>query len=178
MEILERFQSKGLLIMSAYRTLRCESHFWLQVTWDTAPTHYEVNALSCSEIEVDVEVANVGQSASLSRCRAPIWNSWPDFSFLPDKFGFLEVGHPLWWEDGSVIYSFNCFWAFTGQSLGGSSPAELGPYFTLSLRLPQPGEPGPRIYIPQEQGGPIIPTGTGFCSEVGTAFINMVGAIR
>jgi hypothetical protein len=30
------------------------------------------------------------------------------------------------------------------------------------LRLPQPGEPGPRIYIPQEQGGPVIPPGTGF----------------
>jgi hypothetical protein len=29
------------------------------------------------------------------------------------------------------------------------------------LRLPQPGEPGPLIYIPQEQGGPVIPPGTG-----------------
>jgi hypothetical protein len=30
------------------------------------------------------------------------------------------------------------------------------------LRLPQPGGPGPRIYIPQQQGGPVIPPGTGF----------------
>jgi hypothetical protein len=30
------------------------------------------------------------------------------------------------------------------------------------LRLPQPGGPGSRIYIPQEQGGPAIPPGTGF----------------
>jgi hypothetical protein len=29
-------------------------------------------------------------------------------------------------------------------------------------RLPQPGRPGPRIYIPQERGGPDIPPGTGF----------------
>jgi hypothetical protein len=29
------------------------------------------------------------------------------------------------------------------------------------MRLPQPGRPGPRIYIPQEQGGPIIHLGTG-----------------
>jgi hypothetical protein len=37
------------------------------------------------------------------------------------------------------------------------------PHFTVSdSRLPQSGEPGPRIYIPQEQGGPIIPPGTGF----------------
>jgi hypothetical protein len=32
------------------------------------------------------------------------------------------------------------------------------------LRLPQPGGPGPRIYILQEQGGPDIPPGTGFPS--------------
>jgi hypothetical protein len=30
------------------------------------------------------------------------------------------------------------------------------------LRLPQPGGPGPRIFIPQEQGGPVIPPGTEF----------------
>jgi hypothetical protein len=29
-------------------------------------------------------------------------------------------------------------------------------------RLPQPGGPDPHIYIPQEQGGPVIPPGTGF----------------
>jgi hypothetical protein len=30
------------------------------------------------------------------------------------------------------------------------------------LRLPQPGGSDPRTYIPQEQGGPVIPPGTGF----------------
>jgi hypothetical protein len=36
-------------------------------------------------------------------------------------------------------------------------------YFTVSdPRLPQPGRPGPRIYITQEQGGPVIPPGIGF----------------
>jgi hypothetical protein len=30
------------------------------------------------------------------------------------------------------------------------------------MRLPQPGGPGPRIYIPQEQGAPVIAPGTGF----------------
>jgi hypothetical protein len=28
-------------------------------------------------------------------------------------------------------------------------------------RLPQPGGPGPHIYIPQEQGGPVIPQALG-----------------
>jgi hypothetical protein len=37
------------------------------------------------------------------------------------------------------------------------------PNFTVSnSRLPQPGGPGPRIYIPQEQDGPVVPPGTGF----------------
>jgi hypothetical protein len=30
------------------------------------------------------------------------------------------------------------------------------------LRLPQPGGPGPYIYIRQEEGGPVIPPGIGF----------------
>jgi hypothetical protein len=29
------------------------------------------------------------------------------------------------------------------------------------LRFPQPGGPGSRVYISQEQGGPIMPLGTG-----------------
>jgi hypothetical protein len=32
----------------------------------------------------------------------------------------------------------------------------------FQIRDPQPGGPGPRIYIPQEEGGTVIPPGTGF----------------
>jgi hypothetical protein len=42
-------------------------------------------------------------------------------------------------------------------------PRDSWPYFTVSdSRLPQPGGPGPRIYIHQQQGGLVIPPGTGF----------------
>jgi hypothetical protein len=42
-------------------------------------------------------------------------------------------------------------------------PRDSRPYFTVSdSRLPQPGRTGPRIYIAQEQGGPVIPPCTGF----------------
>jgi hypothetical protein len=42
-------------------------------------------------------------------------------------------------------------------------PRYSWPHFTVSdLRLPQPGGPGLRVYIPQEQGGPVIPLGSGF----------------
>jgi hypothetical protein len=40
---------------------------------------------------------------------------------------------------------------------------------------PQPGVPGPCIYIPQEQGGPVIPSGTGLgqltCESITCPFI-------
>jgi hypothetical protein len=45
----------------------------------------------------------------------------------------------------------------------GSESRGTRDHFTVSdLSLPQPGGPGPRIYIPQEQGGPVISPGTGF----------------
>jgi hypothetical protein len=41
-------------------------------------------------------------------------------------------------------------------------PRDSWPHFTVSdSKLFQPGGPGPRIYIRQEQGGPVIPPGTG-----------------
>jgi hypothetical protein len=44
----------------------------------------------------------------------------------------------------------------------GGVPRDSLPYFALSdLRLPQPGGSGPHIYIPQKEGGSVIPPGTG-----------------
>jgi hypothetical protein len=58
---------------------------------------------------------------------------------------------------------YNCFWALPEQSLLGRSTAELTAiFFCLIWDSPLPGGPGSRIYIPQEQGGPVIPPGTGF----------------
>jgi hypothetical protein len=37
------------------------------------------------------------------------------------------------------------------------SHSQVRVFAVLDSRLPQPGGPGPRIYIPQEQGGPVIP---------------------
>jgi hypothetical protein len=47
-------------------------------------------------------------------------------------------------------------------TLGSKSLRTHGHILLSHLRLPQPGRPGSRIYIPQEQGGPVIPPGTGF----------------
>jgi hypothetical protein len=41
-------------------------------------------------------------------------------------------------------------------------PRDSRQYFTVSgSSFPQPGGPGPRIYIPQEQGSPVITPATG-----------------
>jgi hypothetical protein len=44
-----------------------------------------------------------------------------------------------------------------------SKPRGTHNHILLSqIQDPQPGGPGPHIYIPQEYGGPVIPPGTGF----------------
>jgi hypothetical protein len=66
------------------------------------------------------------------------WSSWSSvlvsnahlgpmtrFLLLSYVWGFLAVGHPLWREDGSVIYSYDCFWILPVQSLSGPSTAEF-----------------------------------------------------
>jgi hypothetical protein len=69
------------------------------------------------------------------------------------------VGRPLWRVDGSVIYSYNCFWALPEQLLSGPSPVELTIIFYCQCFTETPG---PRSYVPQEQGGLVIPPGTVF----------------
>jgi hypothetical protein len=87
----------------------------------------------------------------------------PKTKFLlpSDSCGF-DVGRPLWRVDGCAVY--NCFWSSSAQPFSGPSPAGLMTIF-YCFRFethPKPGRPGPRVYIPQEQGGLVIPPGTGF----------------
>jgi hypothetical protein len=72
----------------------------------------------------------------------------------------LCLSSPLWREDGSLVY--NCCWSSPAHSRV-RVPRDSWPYFTVSdLRHPQPGGPGPHIFIPHEQGGLVITPGTGF----------------
>jgi hypothetical protein len=104
-------------------------------------------------------------SASLSWCQTPPSGTrdqfFPSF-FCINNCRFLDVGRPLWREDGSVIYSYSWFWAFRAVTLGSGSRRTHDRILLSHLRLPQPGGPGPHICIPQEQGGSVIPLGTGF----------------
>jgi hypothetical protein len=84
------------------------------------------------------------------------------FFFCIDNCGFLDVGHPLWWEDGSVIYTYNCFWALPKQSFSGPSPGELMTiFYCLSWGSPNLGARLPYFY-PPGTGWPSYTPGTGF----------------
>jgi hypothetical protein len=66
----------------------------------------------------------------------------------------VSAGRPLWREDGSTICSVITQWSESRRTRN---------HILLShLRLPQPGGPGSRIYIPQEPGGPVTLPGTEF----------------
>jgi hypothetical protein len=82
----------------------------------------------------------------MSWCRAPLWDLRPDITSCRN----VAVS----WEDGSVICSVITQWS---ESLRTRNHTLLS-----HLRLPQPGGPGSRIYVPQEPGGSVIPPSTGF----------------
>jgi hypothetical protein len=53
------------------------------------------------------------------------------------NFWFVDVGCPLWWEDGSVVYS--CCWASPAQSFLGPNPAghsQIWDSFNLEYQVP------------------------------------------
>jgi hypothetical protein len=82
------------------------------------------------------------------------------FLLLSDSCGFVAVWRPLWRQDGSVVY--NCCWPLPAKSFSGPSPAGLLTiFYCLKLETPQTWRTrSPHLY--HEQGGPLIPPGTGF----------------
>jgi hypothetical protein len=65
--------------------------------------------------------------------------------------GLISVVRPLWREGKSAICS-----VITQRSEWSRTRNHT---LLFHSRLPQPGGPGSRIYIPHEQGGPVIPPG-------------------
>jgi hypothetical protein len=96
---------------------------------------------------------------STSWRQAP-WDSQPVFFFNWTFAVVVLMLHPLWQEDGSFTIA-------AGLHQRSHSRIQVSrisrPYFSVSdSRLLHPGRPSHCIYIPQEQGGPVIPPGTGF----------------
>jgi hypothetical protein len=98
-------------------------------------------------------VMTEGQSASLSWCQAPIWALRPDFYYRETVAIFLM------WDALSDERMGLPFTIVAGPRQHNHSRAQDG---GKDSRLPPLGAPGSRIYIPQEQFGPVIPPGTGF----------------
>jgi hypothetical protein len=86
---------------------------------------------------------SVGQSVLVSS--AHLWLT-KRFLLLSDSCRFVDVGRSLWRENGSAVY--NCRLSSPVQSFLGPSPEGLVTIFYSDSRLPQPGGPCPRIYIP------------------------------
>jgi hypothetical protein len=57
------------------------------------------------------------------------------FFFLSDNCGFLDVGHPLWREDASVI-SYYCFWDLPRFRFRMQVSQNSLPYFSVSYETP------------------------------------------
>jgi hypothetical protein len=118
--------------------------------------HPQKTVISKSKLLYDWR--SVSQSVSMSWYRASLWHMWPDITSCQKvvvwNLRLVSVGRPVWWEDGSAIFSVITQW---------SESRIIHNHTLLShLRFPQPGGPGSRIYILQEQGGPVTPPGTGF----------------
>jgi hypothetical protein len=101
------------------------------------------------------------QSTSLSWNKAPISRTRADFCYCQTVAGLL-----LWGALPNERTGLQFTIAAGPRQCSHSRvrfPRDSWPYFTISdSRLPQPGGPGPCIYIPQEQGAPVIPPVTGF----------------
>jgi hypothetical protein len=98
-------------------------------------------------VELYYDRRSVGQSVLVS---SPHLGLMTRFLLLLDSCGFVDMGRPLWREDGSVDYNCCCLRQRSHSQV--RVPRGSWPHFTVSdLKLPQPGGPGPCIYIPQER---------------------------
>jgi hypothetical protein len=105
-----------------------------------------------SKIEAEVTIRlTVSQSVCFGSEHP--WGIWDQILFpvrilLSEISGLVSMGRPFWWEDESAICSVITQWS---ESLRTWNITLL-----FHLRLPQPGGPASRIYIPQEEGGQVI----------------------
>jgi hypothetical protein len=90
-----------------------------------------------------------GRSVSMSWCRAHSGTCGQILllvgRLLPQSCGLVSVGRPFWREDGTAVCSAITQWS--------ESPRTRNHTLLSHLKLSQPGGPGSRIYISQEQGG-------------------------
>jgi hypothetical protein len=120
-------------VRSQYRLCRadhaCLTYLMLQRQLshlsDRKLDHSHMDRIENSSLNNQIQsyVTTDGQSASLSRNKAPIWGLRPDIYYLCDSYGLDLVGRPIWREVGSIFC--NCYWSSPAQSFLGPSPVGL-----------------------------------------------------
>jgi hypothetical protein len=102
-------------------------------------------ATAVSRLLTQPDLWSVGQSVLVS---SPHLGPMTRFLLLSDSREFVDVGRPLWREDGSVVY--NCCWLLSMQSFSGPSPTGLMTIFDcLTFETPPTWRArSPYLYTP------------------------------
>jgi hypothetical protein len=145
--------------MTKFFNLRLETSatWWarLQYLWIFSPRS---RLAEPQALEKSSKILYDWQSVSISWYRVPLWNLRPDIiscrNVAVSNLRSCVCGAPSLTR--GRVSNLQCNHSIVRVA------QNQKPYFTVSSETPQPGGPGSRIYIPQEQGGPIIPPGTGF----------------
>jgi hypothetical protein len=85
------------------------SDCWFQLVFPTATS--SGLKWTCLKIKVIYDQPSIGQSALVSSIHLRLRTR---FVLLLDSCGCVDVGRPLWGQDGSVVY--NCCWSSSVQS--------------------------------------------------------------
>jgi hypothetical protein len=144
------------------------AHRWLLWIIRHIPRIFLVSATEkCSETTMKLKLIydrhSVGQPVLVSGAHlGPANNFSFSLKFPSDSWGFAIVAPSL--TRGRVCNLLVQLLSGLARAvtLGSKSLRTHGHILLSHLRLPQLGRPGSRIYIPQEQGGPVISPGTGF----------------
>jgi hypothetical protein len=162
---LRKSGSAGNQTLKNVHNIYCYSHFTCNCsiflvlsacsifTWSLVTASFSVDSLKpLSKSKLYYDRRSVGHYWCPALNLGPMTRSFI-YLFPFHDYRLLAVGRSIWQEDGSVIYSYNCFWALPGTR----------DHILLSqLRLPQPGGQIPVFMSPRNRVFQLHPRTLGF----------------
>jgi hypothetical protein len=125
--------TSGCLVTDPNNVLFCSRRYRL------ATVSHLTHCSKCSHILDWIKVTKIRHDRrSVGRCflvSGSHLGAKTGFLLLSDRCRFVDVRHPLWREDGSVLY--NCWWSSPAQSFSGPTPTGLMTIF-YCLRFETP----------------------------------------
>jgi hypothetical protein len=113
-------------------------------------------------MELKLRPTSVGQSVLESGSHLELMAS---LFFCIVNCGILDVRCPLWQEDESLIYSYNCFWALQSIHSRDQFRQYSWPYFTVSSETPATWKArSPYLHSPGTRWPSYTPRTVGFLS--------------